>query len=296
MKADRGELCDYYGPILGQLDNFAWLPGGSGAACCPAHKPDLHRSLSVRFGRDDELLLKCHADQGCTFPAIVQALGRQAKDFFFRRCEKVVNERIAHTFDYVDGEGEVRYQAVRCEPKRFFQRQPDGAGGWTNHLEGVTRIPYRLPELLEADKSRMVLVVEGELKVHALEALGFLATCNAGGAEKWPLDFGQYLVGRAVAILPDNDEKGWRHAHHVARCLSSACGPIRIVELPGVRLKDDILDWLREVGPDNAYRIERLRKTILAAPLWDPHPSDPQAQLAALRMGLARALALSGAL
>ena len=53
------------------------------------------------------------------------------------------------TYDYESEFGELLYQGVRFMPKGFSQRRPDGEGGWIWNLEGVERVPYRLPELIE---------------------------------------------------------------------------------------------------------------------------------------------------
>jgi hypothetical protein len=60
---------------------------------------------------------------------------------------------IAKTYDYTDEAGQILFQAVRYEPKDFRQRRPDGSG-WIFNLDGVRRVPYRLPELIEAANAR----------------------------------------------------------------------------------------------------------------------------------------------
>src|SRR5262249_23646542 len=52
--------------------------------------------------------------------------------------------------------------------------------------EGTRLVPYQLPELLEAiSLGHTISVVEGEAKAEALAQWGIVATCNAGGANKW---------------------------------------------------------------------------------------------------------------
>jgi len=46
----------------------------------------------------------------------------------------------------------------------------------------------------------------GERDVQAVEAQGAVATCNSGGAGKWPKEFSRYLVGAIVFIVCDD---GW---------------------------------------------------------------------------------------
>ena len=94
--------------------------------------------------------------------------------------------KIVASYDYTDEFGTLLFQVVRLAPKTFRQRRPDGKGGWIWNLEGVTRVLYRLPDLMEAlALERRVFVVEGEKDVESLARLGIVATCNPGGAGKW---------------------------------------------------------------------------------------------------------------
>jgi hypothetical protein len=95
-------------------------------------------------------------------------------------------QRVIATYDYTDESGALLYQVLGFEPKDFRQRRPDGVGGWLWKLDGVRRIPYRLPELIEAlANERPVFVVEGEKDVEALAAISVPATCNPHGTGKW---------------------------------------------------------------------------------------------------------------
>ena len=82
--------------------------------------------------------------------------------------------------------GEFLFQVVRYEPKTFRQRRRvvkmDGTSAgisWEYNIKGISRVLYRLPKVAAAEQ---VLVVEGEKDVESLEGLGFVATCNPGGA------------------------------------------------------------------------------------------------------------------
>jgi|GEM_PF-4354222 len=179
--------------------------------------------------------------------------------------------KIAALYDYRDGSGTLRFQVVRLEPKAFRQRRPDGAGGWVWNLTDVDRVLYRLPELL-AEPSRLVFLTEGEKDADALAGLGLLATCNAGGAGKWHGNYSAALAGRYVAILPDQDEPGKRHADIVAHALAGIAASVRVVTLPDLPEHGDVSDWLAAGGTRVA--LERLVK---AAPEWTaaktPKPS-----------------------
>jgi hypothetical protein len=148
------------------------------------------------------------------------------------------------TYDYRDEQGELLYQACRTNPKRFFLRRPNSAGGWERNVDGVRRVLYRLPELLASDASATVFVCEGEKDVDALIERGLVATTNPFGAKKWRDEYNEHLRGRHVAILPDNDEAGQKHAEQVSKSLSGVAASVRVVTLPGLCKGGDVSDWL----------------------------------------------------
>lgn len=153
---------------------------------------------------------------------------------------------IAAEYSYYDERGRLVYQTLRFEPKNFTQRRPDNKGGWLYNLSGVTRIPYRLPELLQA-RNATVFIVEGEKDADNLARLGLVATCNVGGAGNWQTTCNRYLRGRHVVLLPDNDDAGRDHAKKVIASLTGIAASIRTIELD-VSEKGDVSDWLAAGG------------------------------------------------
>src|SRR5690606_16133524 len=129
--------------------------------------------------------------------------------------EVLVKPQIDITYGYKDEKGRLLFEVVRFEPKDFRQRRPDGKGGWIWSVKGVRQVPYHLPQLIEANPSHPVFIVEGEKDVLRLESLGLVATCNAGGAGKWSDELSKHFADRRVVILPDNDEPGRKHANKV---------------------------------------------------------------------------------
>jgi len=157
-----------------------------------------------------------------------------------QRAKKLLEQ----AYDYRDEAGQLLFQVVRYKPKDFRQRRPDGEGGWIWDLDSVKIVLYRLPELLKAPYQDWVLIVEGEKDVDRLCDLGFIATTCPMGAGKWRSDFNKYFEGRLVAIIPDNDDAGKRHAKQVAHNLAGIAGEIRIVQLSDLPDKGDVSDWL----------------------------------------------------
>ncbi len=240
--------------------------GDGWTALCPAHN-DERNSLSIGEGESGRLLLHCHA--GCTFEAIHLAAGINLDEGKERSAR-----RVASAYDYGDEQGDLLFQAIRYEPKGFSQRRPDGAGGWIYKLNGTRRVVYRLAELLAADPAQTAFIVEGEKDADRLASLGFLATTNAGGAGKWRDEYSEYLRGRHVVCIPDNDEPGREHAAKVARSLQGIAASVRILELPNLPPKGDVSDWLDAGGV-----VDELLVLAESAPLFDAEGSQSSAPL-----------------
>lgn len=139
--------------------------------------------------------------------------------------------RIVATYDYRNANGSLAYQVVRYEPKDFRQRKPDGKGGWTWSVKGEETILYRLPDVLAADATQWLAVVEGEKDADNLWSIGIPATCNPMGAGKWRPHFTECLKGRRVVVIPDRDEPGRKHGENVAASLMEAGITCRVVEV-----------------------------------------------------------------
>lgn len=166
------------------------------------------------------------------------------------RTHRTVRPERIHVYHNADGSPRLRVLRIGSgKDKRFIQQRPDGAGDWLDGLDGLAPVLYRLPELLAAPAlQRPVFIVEGEKCVEALAAVGLVATCSAMGAKKWELtdeaSRHDALRDRHVVILPDHDEPGRQHAEMVAADLLGVAKAVRVVELPGLPEKGDIVDWL----------------------------------------------------
>lgn len=209
---------------------------------CPAH-PDKHPSFGFREDEHQNVQLKCQAN--CTQEEILRALGLGKSDLYVRR-----NGSDLLTYDYTDAKGKLLYQVVRGANKKFWQRRPDGVGGWIRDMKGVTRVLYRLPEVLAAVKAgKPILVVEGEKDADNVRGrLELTATTNVGGAGKWQEQYTRALAGADVAILPDNDDPGQSHAELVRDSVLGTARSVRVVLLPGLPNKGDVSDWIAAGG------------------------------------------------
>lgn len=156
--------------------------------------------------------------------------------------------KIESTYAYIDENGITLFEVVRFKPKDFRQRRPDGNGGWVWSIKDVRQVPFHLPQLLEAPGSAPIFIVEGEKDVLRLQSLGLVATCNAGGAGKWPDELSEHFKGRRVFILADNDSAGLNHAKKVSIALSMVDAEVHVLCLPDLPTKGDVSDWLDAGG------------------------------------------------
>lgn len=152
----------------------------------------------------------------------------------------------ADTYVYNGPDGTARFRVRRFrknDGSKTFRQDRWERGVFVPGVKGVELVPYRLDEVL-AEITAPVAIVEGEKDVNALWDRGFVATCNPAGAGKWLAVFGQYLAGRDVIVVPDNDPPGRKHAESICRSLAGIASRIRILELPDLPDKGDVSDWL----------------------------------------------------
>jgi hypothetical protein len=187
------------------------------------------------------------------------------------------HEVARHEYEYVSAAGEPLHRTVRVDrsdgSKMVWQQRFED--GWQNGLGDVQTVLYRLPRVLEkASAGGLVVLVEGEKVVEALETLGFVATTNPMGAGSWRDEYALPLRGAYVVLCPDCDLEGRRHVVNVGRSLLEAgvtiYGPLEL----GVHHQTgyDLFDYLgscaetlRAVDPglDRMAVRRRLRRIVL---------------------------------
>ncbi|MCC6748825.1 MAG: hypothetical protein IT371_14295 [Deltaproteobacteria bacterium] len=274
--------------------------GDQWAVICPVHDDGEKKnkpSLTVSTGDDGRTLLHCKA--GCATTEIVRAVGLTMGDLFTtarnpkgngaggRATSTTARDRgrLEGAYDYVDADGKPLYQVRKWRyadgSKKITQHAADGKGGWLATVTGpdperpgkkkrlAPRVLYRLPELLAADPSATVFVVEGESCCDALRGHGCVATTACGGAgQAWTKEqHSEPLTGRQVVVLPDNDGPGKEHGAKVSKGLYGFAASVKVVELPGLPDKGDVVDWLEQ-----GHTVEELRVLVEAAPEWKASP------------------------
>jgi hypothetical protein len=288
------------GVVLAALKGVKAERGGGNryVALCPAHE-DHEPSLAITLGQDRKVLLTCRA--GCKTKDVVIAAGLEMSDLFADNGRSLngsgLGPEVAR-YTYSDEDGSPLFHVVRYEPagqtKTFRQQAASGAWG----MNGVRRVPYRLPELIEAIAlGKRIYIAEGEKDVESLRKRGLAATTNVGGAKKWRDEDSEYLRGATdVVVLEDNDRAGREHAPIVMRSLGAIGITARHLALPGLPEKGDVSDFLVR------HTVLELEKLASAAPLGgspdgsigSPVSTDPKSSrtyaLTTVDLALARQL------
>ncbi len=237
-------------PLLARLERVGKTHTGW-AARCPAHEDD-RPSLSIGVGEDGRILLRCFA--GCELDAILQRLGLETRDLFgqpppapgrpsgaafpatdvpavsewLRATRHLPGEEVARmlgantrggpavVFRYLDGDGRILYDKFRpVGGQKTFWRVPRGR---PSALYGLAELPK--------EKRQRVIIVEGELDLHALRSVGIVPVVSVpdGVGSRLSPELLQPLDGFSeVIIATDADKPG----DDLAVRLERAVGPAR---------------------------------------------------------------------
>jgi len=237
---------------------------------CPCHD-DSDPSLSVWDKDNGRFSWKCFA--GCDYKMIGLELHKR----------KLIPQPLSTgklLYDYLDEKGNAMMCVRRIEQddgkKKFLQYHYGKDGRRKLGIRGYVDKPpvFNLPVVKKAIEEQItVFIVEGEKHAVALQAEGIPATTNVGGAGKWRDYNSDQLRGAKVVILPDNDVPGRDHAQKVAKSLAGKAKEIRILELPSLPPKGDVLDFLQD-GKDHDKQIKRLKRLARQTPTYQPEVSD----------------------
>ena len=235
---------------------------------------DIHPSLNLDKNKNR---FKCFAC-GVSGSVIDLFMGYKGLDFNIAVNQLAEMYGIANTttkpevvakYEYKDKEGKTLYIKERVEPGRdgkdkefFFKHQVNGK--WVNG-RGCDPVLYSLPEVA---KNKVLIFVEGEAKVELLKEWGLPATTlDSGAKSQWRDEYLKYIEDNEKVIdLPDNDMPGSAYALMIANAVYSKVGVVKVVELPGLDEKGDIIDWAKIPGNDK----NKLVSIIKDAPAWIP--------------------------
>lgn len=246
---------------------------GQYSAKCPAHD-DKTASLSVGKGRDNRIVVHCHA--GCDHRDILAALGLSEADLFDDsrkpvREAKRSRRQIVARYDYTDENGALLNQKTRWveDGKKTFTWSHRESGRWIKGRKGEPTL-YNLPVIKGAG---CVYVVEGEKDVETLKTLHIPAVCGADGAGpgKWLPQYTEALRGVHVVVIPDNDDTGRSFAAETANSLHSVASSVQVADLltvwPELPEHGDTTDIFEKFGKEGVISI---LSAAAKAPLWEP--------------------------
>lgn len=257
-----------------QLDEFLKYFGLNGATPrnntinvrCPCHN-DKKASLSISQGRDNRIILNCHA--GCNYKNILSEVGLTEDDLFndgrtkqkntWRdELTRLVKMPIEAVYDYKDATGKYLYSKIRFVGKHIKYAVVDHKADRykLGKPEGVYTL-YNLPAALKAIKKGFpVYITEGEKDVDTLKNLGFTAV-TAGSVSDWRSEFAHYFTGARVVILPDNDAPGLELKDKILKNLRAFAYSIKVVTTSKAE-HGDVTDYLEAEG----HTKEDLKKLI----------------------------------
>lgn len=238
---------------------------------CPAHQ-DAAPSLSVTAGEGGRVLLYCHA--GCTLEEILSALHLGHRHLFtsspLTPAEHVAILGLALKFPTLrradHGRGGqsrkmplvavhnygdfqlLRYRHPTTGAKDLSWERRDSHRVW---IPGMGGTPLADLPLYQERQVRMavaagevVIVVESESSVDALNHAGAYATTWAGGASAPQLHrLVEVLAGHSVLVVPDRDPAGLRCGQQVTVALRAAGAQVTVL-IPDKEGEDarDLLD------------------------------------------------------
>jgi len=258
--------------------------GGNGyAAKCPAHK-DKRQSLSLAED-SGRILINCFA--GCTGDKVISSLGLEWKDLFDKGIDKPSRSslgdyakrsnskatflarsprdaRIHTVYPYVDENGRLLYENVRFVPKDFRPRRFGRRGEVLWNLDGVERVPYRLPSLIEGVKAGAdIFFCEGEKDADAMRELGLTATNFKG----WKPEMNRYVEGCHAIVMQDHDEPGVQLANEAAKTLLPSVATVKVLDVFGDRELPakggpDVSDYIRGFVQDEGLDADEIKERI----------------------------------
>jgi hypothetical protein len=179
---------------------------GHVSAQCPAHD-DHDPSLSITRIEGSVLI---HCWGGCDTPNVMAALDLTMGDLFDNRHEAI--------YRYDDGRRVRRYYDENGT-KQFSQ----------SGVKNPTSVLYRLEKIKAAENGTPIYLPEGEKDVHAIEAIGGIATSAPQGAQSFHKVDPSPLYGRNMIAVVDRDEKGQDWARQVRDALDGKAKSITFV-------------------------------------------------------------------
>lgn len=247
---------------------------------CPCHR-DKNPSLAIDR-KDGRTLIHCFG--GCDTSVILERVGLKASDLYEDPPKKPLQQEKKQPLAIVEKREHVYYNADgSIFGKKVINKQNDGEkrcmwlryeggeykkGLKTESGEQLKAPLYNLPAVLAAPDT--VFIVEGEKDVETVQKMGQAATSSPkGGGGRWEDQYTDALLGKAVAIVSDNDTTGRKYADTVAAALIGKAKTVKKIDprtlYADLPEKGDVSDIAEAVGLDEAKK--RLLDAVSAAPI-----------------------------
>lgn len=274
--------------ILSKLPD-ARQSGNEWTAPCPlpGHKtPAGHVTLK---DAGDKALATCHGGRHdfkgvkADYDSLCQALGIDSLTYSPNGNGPEANKQktLVATFRYEYEKGKEAYQIRRFDlgnGSKTFEAWHKKDGKYISGMGEYKDKPilYHLPEIPGwVAAGKRIYIPEGELKAECIISRGGAATTSPFGAgrNKWHSEYSKALAGAEIVVLPDNDKPGRDFAQDKATSLYGIAKSIKILELPGLPEKGDIIDWFKAGGT-----FEQLEQLPSECPEWKPPTETAQAR------------------
>lgn len=174
--------------------------------------------------------------------------GKRAFNGNFSRCHEYINRNgkligLKAIWKSKDGEKAVSWFT------------PKSDGRYTVGLSNQKMPLYGLKRVIEEKDT--VYITEGEKDADTVIRMGYTATTSPNGAgSKWNIAYNNYLKGKNVIILEDNDEAGRIHALDIAKKICFTAKTVKIINPVSIysssEEKEDITDIVDKIGLERA--------------------------------------------
>jgi hypothetical protein len=151
----------------------------------------------------------------------------------------------------------------------FRVTDTDGVTGWQfKKPEGFQRTPYFVAgsDPFGALINQPIFWTEGEKDSDTVARLGGLAFTFGGCGDGLPDGCQQYVVGRPVVILADNDDEGREHAEKKAALAAPVATSVKVIHFRELEAKQDVSDWAAIAGNTFVELMARVEQ----AEAWKP--------------------------
>lgn len=179
--------------------------------------------------------------------------------------------QLAKIYDYSDNFKRIRLdhpEPLNGKPRKIIRPiSLNGSGKW--ELKEPNHPPAGAPlygrKGVVDNPNAMVVVVEGEKCVDALDSLGYVAVTSGSNTSAKKADW-RLLKGRIVAMWPDNDSGGEKYAKAVCDRLSALGCTVYMVGHKSLDLPEggDVVDWF-QANPN--AKMEKLPLLPVSGPL-----------------------------